>query len=61
MLRGHEADPPQTMLALRLMGAVHRLVLTGAAPPLAAQFPSVGGEPSEPWPPFIETVAARAD
>ena len=33
------------MLALRLMGAVHRLVLAGAAPALAAQFPSAGGEP----------------
>ena len=48
------------MLALRLMGAVHRLVLAGAAPVLAAQFPSAGGEPSEPWPAFVETVAAHA-
>ena len=59
MLRGHETDPPQTMLALRLMGAVHRLVLTGAAPPLAAQFPSAGGTPDEPWPAFLETVATH--
>lgn len=48
------------MLALRLMGAVHRLVLAGAAPALAAQFPSAGGEPDEPWPVFLETVAAHA-
>jgi hypothetical protein len=60
VLRGHEADPPQNMLALRLMGAVHRLVLAGAAPVLATQFPSAGGEPDEPWPAFIETVATHA-
>jgi hypothetical protein len=60
VLGGHEDDPPQTMLALRLMGAVHRLVLAGAAPALAAQYPSAGGAPDEPWPVFLETVAAHA-
>lgn len=29
---------------LRLMGAIHRLVLEGAAPKLAAHYPSVGGD-----------------
>jgi hypothetical protein len=27
VLRGHESDPPGSVPALRLMGAVHRLVL----------------------------------
>ena len=31
--------------ALRLMGAVHRLVLAGDAPALARHYPSAGGEP----------------
>jgi len=34
ILRGHEDDPDETMLALRLMGAVHRQVLEGALPEL---------------------------
>ncbi len=32
VLRGHEDDPPDSMLALRLMGAVHRRVLEAALP-----------------------------
>jgi hypothetical protein len=55
-------------LALRLMAAVHRLVLTGAAPELAAYYPSVGGDPArgDAWPAFhalleSETERLRAD
>src|SRR5207302_152409 len=48
VLKGHHADPRGSMLGLRLMGAVHRLVLEGAAPELARFYASVGGdEPSE--------------
>jgi hypothetical protein len=36
-------DSRADALALRLMAAVHRLVLTGQAPGLAAHYPSVGG------------------
>jgi hypothetical protein len=35
------------------MGAVHRLVLRGDAAELAAHYPSAGGTPSNPWPPFL--------
>lgn len=54
VLAGHEADPPGSALALRLMGAVHRLVLQGRAPNLARYYPSVGGGggPEETWPAF---------
>lgn len=38
VLAGHENDPPDSMLALRLMGAVHRRVLEGALPELEAHF-----------------------
>jgi hypothetical protein len=34
VLRGHEGDPVDSMLALRLMGAVHRRVLEGHLPEL---------------------------
>lgn len=39
LLQGHELDPPGSALALRLMGAVHRLVLSGSLPELAAHYP----------------------
>ena len=43
LLRGHEDDPGPSGLALRLAGSVHRLVLEGAAPELAAYYPTAGG------------------
>ena len=38
LLRGHEGDPAGSMLALRLMGAVHRRVLEGALPDLESHY-----------------------
>jgi hypothetical protein len=38
VLRGHEDDPPGSMLALRLMGAVHRRALEGALPDLRSHY-----------------------
>jgi hypothetical protein len=38
VLRGHEQDPGPSALALRLMGAVNRLVLKGEEPELAAVY-----------------------
>jgi hypothetical protein len=61
VLRGHEDDPGGSALALRLMGAVHRLVLRGDTPKLAAHYPSVGGRPGDPWPAFLATLAAHAE
>jgi hypothetical protein len=54
VLAGHESDPPGSALALRLMGAVHRLVLQARGPSLAAHYPSAGGggEPRDAWPAF---------
>jgi hypothetical protein len=43
VLAGHEEDPGPSALALRLAGSVHRLVLDGRAPGLAAYYPSTGG------------------
>jgi hypothetical protein len=62
VLAGHEADPGPSALALRLMGAVHRLVLQGQAAQLAAYYPSVGGtaDPEGAWRVLRELFASRA-
>lgn len=51
VLAGHEEDSGPSALALRLMGTVHRLVLGGRAPDLAAHYPSAGGDgdPAAAW------------
>jgi hypothetical protein len=46
VLAGHESDPFGNVLPLRLLGAVHRIVLEGRAPELGACYPSVGGDPA---------------
>ncbi|HEY6305211.1 MAG TPA: DUF2332 domain-containing protein [Candidatus Angelobacter sp.] len=70
VLRGHHDDPPDSALALRFLGAVHRLALQGQAPQLAAFYPSLGGDPNggdadadrgdprnnDPWPAFLAVV-----
>ena len=61
VLEGHEADPPGSALALRLMGAVHRLVLQGRAPTLATHYPSAGGEPRDAWPAFRTALEENRD
>jgi hypothetical protein len=63
VLRGHENDPGPSGLALRLLAAVHRLVLDGQATRLAAHYPSVGGDadPEAAWAMLREVVTAQAD
>ena len=63
VLAGHEADPAGAAVGLRLLGTVHRLVLEGVAPELAAYYPSVGGtaDPAGAWPALRRLVSARAD
>jgi hypothetical protein len=56
VLRGHEDDPGPSVLALRLMGAVHRLALRGDAPELAAHYHSAGGRPGDAWPHFVAVL-----
>ena len=43
LLGGRGDDPFGSALALRFLGAVHRIVLEGRAPALAAHYPSAGG------------------
>lgn len=44
VLAGQSGDLKEQALALRLLGGVHRLVLSGNAPGLAAHYQSVGGD-----------------
>jgi hypothetical protein len=48
VLSGHEGDPPRSMLALRLMGSVHRRVLEGAVPAMT-------------WPAFRRALTEDAE
>jgi hypothetical protein len=61
ILAGHEQDPGPSALALRLLGSVHRLVLTHEVPELAAFYPSMGGEwdPVLGWEAFEQVLQAR--
>jgi hypothetical protein len=63
VLLGHEHDPGPSALALRLAGSVHRLVLAGEVPALAAYFPSVGGswDLEGAWPAFVAVLVERRD
>jgi len=58
VLHDHHDDPPDSALALRFLGAVHRLVLQGKAPQLAACYPSVSGDAKcdDLWPRFRAVV-----
>lgn len=50
LLGPFERDPAGSVPALRLAGALHRLVLERRAPALALHYPSVGGTPGAVWP-----------
>lgn len=61
LMRGHEG-PPGSVPALRLLGAVHRLVLSGRAPSLARHYPSAGGtyDGDAAWPAFVAACEEHA-
>jgi len=57
VLAGRGDDPFGSALALRFLGAVHRIVLDGRASELAAFYPSTGGtDRGDPGPAFLGTV-----
>jgi hypothetical protein len=62
LLRPFAHEPFGTVRPLRFIGAVHKLVLSGAAPALAAHFPSVGGDgdAEAAWPLLVAVVAEHA-
>jgi len=58
VLQPHESNPFGSALPLRFLGAIHRLVLEGRAPRLAAHYPSAGGTPGPGLADdFVATVA----
>jgi hypothetical protein len=63
LLAGREREPARSFLALRLTGAVHRLVLMGRLPELAAVYPSAGGQadPGRAARRFVEALADHGD
>jgi hypothetical protein len=67
VVEGHLNDPGRTALALRMLGGVHALVLTGQASELAAFYPSAGGRAdagpgaSRAWPAMRAVLAGKRD
>jgi hypothetical protein len=63
LLAPYADEPLATVPGLRLLGAVHRLVLQGELPGLAPFYPSVGGTepPGKAWPEFHAALVERAD
>lgn len=59
VLAGFETESEWSAVSLRLMSAVHRLVLQELLPVLAAHYPSVGGDgdASAAWPAFRDALA----
>jgi hypothetical protein len=62
VLAGFGDEPGTTAVALRLMAAVHRLVLLDALPDLARHYPSTGGDgdAAAAWPLFRQALAEHA-
>jgi hypothetical protein len=63
VLASHTTRDPGDALGLRLMAAVHHLVLTGEAPRLAVHYPSVGGDagPRGVWDAFRGVLVEHRD
>jgi hypothetical protein len=62
LLTGCGDDPVGSALALRFLGAVHRIVLEGRGPDLAAFYPSMGGvADGDPGPAFLAAVEHHRD
>jgi hypothetical protein len=60
LLDGRTARPIHDALPLRLLGAVHRIVLEGRAPDLARFYPSAGGTTTgDPTAEFLRVVEAH--
>jgi hypothetical protein len=59
ILRGHERDPRFSVLGLRFLGAVNRLVLTGREPELGDAY--AGGDVPRAWERLRETLTRNAN
>src|SRR4051812_22873601 len=62
LLGPHIDEPPANVMVLRMLAAVHRLVLDGRAPDLARHYQSAGGTPGPDLEAaFLRTVHEHAD
>ena len=63
VLSGFEDESGAAALALRLMGALHRLVLEDSLPDLAQHYPSTGGDgdAAAAWPLFRQALVDNGD
>lgn len=60
LLAGYEEHPIANAVVLKLLAGVHRVVLAGEEPALAAYYPSVGGRSDgDPWPALHELLGRR--
>lgn len=60
---GHEDRPGPWAAGLRMLGTVHRMVLAGEAPALAATYPGPdgSGDPEAAWPVLRDLLRLRRD
>ncbi len=61
VLRGREVDPENWLPALRLLGAVNRLVLSGSEPALASAYEEFGGDGSAAWEALRDTLERNVE
>ena len=61
--RGHERPDPGAALQLRLLAAIHRIVLAGRAPTLTPFFPNLGGtaDPGASVPLVLEVISTHTE
>jgi hypothetical protein len=61
LLEPHASEPFEQVYQLRVLGGLHRIVLEGRAPELAAHYPTSGGDGDADavWPAFLALVAVR--
>lgn len=60
---GREREPGESALALRMMGAAHRIALEGRAPELGAFYPSCGGSSGgqDAWDALVAVLSSHAE
>ena len=63
VLGPYAEEPFDAAYPIRLLGGVHRMVLSGAAPALAVHFPTTGGDGdvAATWPEYRDLLAAQPD
>jgi hypothetical protein len=63
VLAGHEDEPIDAVVPIRLLGGVHRRVLAGLEPTLAVHYPSTGGDgnASAVVPPLLRVLESNLD